>query len=159
MTDDTEIPLGNTQHVRRQLSILSGLALAAALILTPLWLRSAWIIDEFRWPNWSITIGRGTVEIIHYTQDSAQYKFEHWWHSGSGPDQLFSTNIQFYNSIILPLWIFALPPLALAVFYAWWRNHWRNYMVRRGLCRSCGYDLRATPTRCPECGEKSPAGK
>ena len=53
----------------------------------------------------------------------------------------------------IPLWLFAAP-MAAATFLAarplivQWRRDRRGH----GLCPSCGYDLRATPQRCPECG-------
>jgi hypothetical protein len=47
-------------------------------------------------------------------------------------------------------WLFAMPP---AVWFQRYRV--RRKRIRQGLCVKCGYDLRATPGRCPECGHEA----
>jgi|SRR5687768_11812023 len=51
----------------------------------------------------------------------------------------------------VPYWflivVTALPPLLVARGEL---RRWRRF--GRGLCQACGYDLRATTDRCPECG-------
>ena len=63
-----------------------------------------------------------------------------WWVSFEGP------SISFHSALI-PHWqlvvLTAAAPVVRLV---------RSLRRPRGLCRSCGYDLRASPDRCPECG-------
>ena len=55
--------------------------------------------------------------------------------------------------VIVPLWMFvmvtAMPPL-------WWLltapRVRRRRRIRKGLCPTCGYDLRGSMGACPECG-------
>ena len=71
----------------------------------------------------------------------------------AGPAWLNVGSSRYY--IVLPYRLLTpttgiLPAIYLATTFR------RRFLGRRriaaGLCPTCGYDLRATPTRCPECG-------
>jgi hypothetical protein len=72
-----------------------------------------------------------------------------------GPDvRAWGPQVRFLI-VYVPHWIAAtacaLPPLAWFALVVPKRIRQRR-RKRRGLCPACGYDLRATPERCPECG-------
>ncbi|MDB5293607.1 MAG: hypothetical protein JWL69_4848 [Phycisphaerales bacterium] len=58
---------------------------------------------------------------------------------------------RYEDTLCMPFW-FVL--LLLALLPAWRTIKFLQGLRRhrQGLCRVCGYDLRATPGRCPECG-------
>ena len=55
------------------------------------------------------------------------------------------------TAVVLPLW-FLIGVTAAAPAWVLWRAAGRLRRRSPTACRSCGYDLRASPGRCPECG-------
>jgi hypothetical protein len=69
---------------------------------------------------------------------------------GSGPNGAGATSV-----ILLPIWLIiaiAVAPLGLLYQGRRRRRRRRHRVQSDGSCSQCGYDLRATPDRCPECG-------
>lgn len=57
--------------------------------------------------------------------------------------------------------LFAVPPAGAIglIVRRCLRDRRQRRRLERGQCAACGYDLRATPGRCPECGVAAAAGR
>ena len=162
-------------------TLCAAMSLLLCVAVSALWVRSYWIYDvftcvyvppvppadELKWysPTWyDVAHGRGLLTVSTngpeewFPGPRAHHSFAA---SEAVPDELlrsverrmlgFRYRDDYYRYLSIPdyaiVLVCGLLPAAWAVSAL--RRHRRG---RDGLCRSCGYDLRATPGRCPECG-------
>jgi hypothetical protein len=90
----------------------------------------------------------------HYTRWEASRdnwrELASWQWLGFGYVPVLGTNLD-GGSLVVPIW---LPTLLLSMLPVIFPRSYLRSRSRRllGLCTHCGYDLRATSDRCPECG-------
>jgi len=78
----------------------------------------------------------GVLEISSLTRSQAGFP--------KGTVVMVSSSLDYW----LPFGLFAILPVVAGPGMI---RRWRK--PKTGFCTSCGYDLRATPDRCPECGK------
>jgi len=150
---------------RRLLSLLTALSLLLCVTACALWVRSYWLLEGCSW-----------YDVNHHYFQVSSLKGGLWLHRNAAVPTGFNirpgsfqikvtvgsmppTTLGFHAShgpfqwtAAVPYWaIFLLTALAPATTAARLVRS-RFSGVPPGACRHCGYDLRATPDRCPECG-------
>lgn len=173
---------GNLDHdvnvKRRLFNFAAAVSLALCVVVCALWVRSTSRFDQYEFAYrkrpYNVSSTEGRIGIIRLGRGFSVAKAEFssmptpdnggmTWLRGLLKDQN-TTRLAgiFYGSGASNLgtgswWVgvhFGVIVLLLAVA----PGHWIIARARRrlrsatGACANCGYDLRATPERCPECG-------
>jgi hypothetical protein len=167
---------------RRLLELAMAVAVAIGLASGALWVRSYWRADSIWWyptdrHRHVVSSVDGALYIQQLVTSNPLWEGLHRGHvtgstgSAGVPYLPFSWRVAgfayFSNSVpppgttILSMYVCRVPywfPTLLSALLpaAWLRGGLgrRRSAARRaaGLCLSCGYDLRSSPNRCPECG-------
>jgi hypothetical protein len=125
-----------TPRTRRRFPIVRACLLALpAIIVVLLWVRSHTPVADFHiLRGWFLDFRDGDV-LVQRLQTTTYGRYT----SGT-----ILTKAQF------PLWPLVVVSFIPPVVYV--RRHWRALRNLDKACPMCGYDMRATPDRCPECG-------
>jgi len=167
-----------------RVSIMGIIALLWMIAITALWVRSFHKTDSWIWirpmRGGVIATNEGYLNIARFQITDPNHAISY---SGQGyndaPGELpidnglpwnvfaamgsegdlsqFSTLIDstYRCSLVwVPLWAFELIALPFALRWVW-MVVCQRLRKKRGECIQCGYDLRGTPNRCPECGTET----
>jgi len=148
---------------RRRFKILFAISAIVLLATVSLWVWSAREHESsFFTPTGYLTLSTaqgsfrirtdtnlgGSVQISHGVIDWNEWIFFRYWnHTAFRSRKTFILEISYW-----PIALLASVPLVMPLVRkaAAWNARRRSEMI--GKCKCCGYDLRATPGRCPECG-------
>jgi hypothetical protein len=140
------------------------ISLALCIACAALWLRSYFVSDALTW-RW--LDGPNSFDTASVHSCSGRIGIDGWstWiDPGNPPQQGLSlrSGASFWlppgwnPQATIPHWHLVIYSGALPL---WWcvRRYLslpalQNRRRKRGLCAGCGYDLRASPDQCPECG-------
>jgi hypothetical protein len=152
-----------------------GLSLFLLAATSALWIRSESHRDSFEYyrPHsaFAAVSAGGRLLVSYGDLFSRDYSPRAGWNWNTGDDYSALNFVRYgfrykhtiraspgysadYRDIVLPfwfLWMLFMAPIFLAIGSRWRRT--RKASIASGNCCSvCGYDLRGTPGRCPECG-------
>jgi hypothetical protein len=111
-----------------------------------------WFYESFDWPTRGRTAGlRGWEDVREPWYGPLGFGYERdttvgFSGRGDGYDRWGAT----VRTLHVPFWAIVLVNAVLPLLTI--RRSHRRQRKMTGLCVECGYDLRATPERCPECG-------
>jgi hypothetical protein len=154
------------------------MSLLLALVLAVLWARSFWVRDVLLISHsklrnvWAWTDpGEIEIEVARAAPplDEIGTSSERWtswsWNKFTPPDRHGILGIEYRNGVIQGTLVMEtrvgfpmIVPIAVDGCVALWsflrlrRQRLRNKQRQVGVCMNCGYDLRASPDQCPECG-------
>ncbi len=111
----------------------------------PTWAAMAW------WPGWRY-MAAGPTNSWAYRLPGGNVTFS-FTLAGTNYSLRRGASADIIRYFHTPAWLLVL---TTALFPAWWAYRRRRGRIARaleqGLCPLCGYDLRASAERCPECG-------
>lgn len=157
--------------------LAAAVSLAVCIAMVVAWIRSHRVVDDWFYSYVAADAGN-VVEYHAYTDrgwvllNSHKLTIEGGFYADAAAmDRLIKSTTGFRHDTqrtgsvkagqlhrAVPIAV-VVPPLALLpLVWVCWKIRTRQrvrYRVSAGACLTCGYDLRATPDRCPECGLSS----